>query len=319
MNSLDMKKAYGDKTEKIAENKDFHLFEIKQESGSGTIKRFSLFEGVELCIMDLHVEEIDYAESNHNFSSDFFSINHCFKGLFEATFQDGQCVYLGENDSSINLPEKSPIAHAFPLGRYFGAMIVVDIKAVKGSIEQFISINEEIDLLKIYEKIKASNEFQVFRQVRSISEIFTCMYQEENIFYLRIKFLELLYHLSNQQTLQVKSCKYYERGQVKKVKEIKHFLTNNLGKRYKVEELSIIFKISQTSLKECFKEIYGSPISIFMREYRVSYAEKLLRETTVTIADIAEQVGYENQSKFTETFKKHTGMLPVEYRNQKFD
>ena len=43
-------------------------------------------------------------------------------------------------------------------------------------------------------------------------------------------------------------------------------------------------------------------------------AAALLRETDLSVAEIAGQVGYESQSKFTAAFKEQFGQLPKEYR-----
>lgn len=63
-----------------------------------------------------------------------------------------------------------------------------------------------------------------------------------------------------------------------------------------------------------FKAVYGLPIATYMKEYRVREAMKLLRETDATIAEIAYQVGYRTQGKFSEAFKDIVQMLPTEYR-----
>ena len=46
----------------------------------------------------------------------------------------------------------------------------------------------------------------------------------------------------------------------------------------------------------------------------VVVAAYLLRETDLTMAEIARQVGYESQSKFTAAFKEQYGLLPTAYR-----
>ena len=51
-----------------------------------------------------------------------------------------------------------------------------------------------------------------------------------------------------------------------------------------------------------------------MREYRMKRARELLVHSDQSVAQIAQTVGYENQSKFTQAFKEETGMLPREYR-----
>lgn len=43
-------------------------------------------------------------------------------------------------------------------------------------------------------------------------------------------------------------------------------------------------------------------------------AARLLRETDRSVAEIAQAVGYDSQSKFTAAFKAFFGALPREYR-----
>ena len=51
-----------------------------------------------------------------------------------------------------------------------------------------------------------------------------------------------------------------------------------------------------------------------MKEYRIKQAAILLRQTQATIAEIANQVGYENQSKFATAFRDILKISPAEYR-----
>ena len=83
-----------------------------------------------------------------------------------------------------------------------------------------------------------------------------------------------------------------------------------------IEELSKEFLINTTTLKNTFKGIYGQPIGTYMKEYRIKQAAVLLRQTQATIAEIANQVGYENQSKFATAFRDVIKIAPAEYRKQ---
>lgn len=53
-----------------------------------------------------------------------------------------------------------------------------------------------------------------------------------------------------------------------------------------------------------------------LKEYRIKHAAVLLRQTQVTIAEIANQVGYENQSKLAAAFRDIMMISPAEYRKQ---
>ena len=61
-----------------------------------------------------------------------------------------------------------------------------------------------------------------------------------------------------------------------------------------IEELAERFEISPTSLKKCFKEMYGVPIYTYCRTYRLQIAEKMLREGQLSVAEIAAKIGYIN-------------------------
>ena len=72
--------------------------------------------------------------------------------------------------------------------------------------------------------------------------------------------------------------------------------------------------MNTTTLKTIFKSVYGAPIATYMKEYRIRQAAQLLQDTTYSIAEIAERVGYENQSKFTSAFRSVLHLPPAAYR-----
>ncbi len=101
------------------------------------------------------------------------------------------------------------------------------------------------------------------------------------------------------------------------VNEIHRLITSNPSHRYTVEELASRFHINQTTLKSTFKTVFGQPIATYMKEHHISRAKELLRHSDMLISDIALELGYENPSKFSQAFKRVTGVLPREYRNYK--
>ena len=106
----------------------------------------------------------------------------------------------------------------------------------------------------------------------------------------------------------------YVSQQTELIKEIHHLLTGHLERRFTIEELSRQYLINTSTLKEVFKAVYGQPIARYMKEYRIRKAMELLRNTDMTIADLAAQTGYETQGKFSKAFRDVTQMLPSEYR-----
>lgn len=124
-----------------------------------------------------------------------------------------------------------------------------------------------------------------------------------------------LLHEMIEQVMDVACPRWREEAeQVKIIREIHDDLAQHMDRRVTIEELAHRYLINPTTLKTVFKEVYGSSLAAHMKEHRMERAAALLRETDLSVAEIAGQVGYESQSKFTAAFKEQYGQLPKEYR-----
>jgi AraC family transcriptional regulator len=56
------------------------------------------------------------------------------------------------------------------------------------------------------------------------------------------------------------------------------------------------------------------PIGAYLRKLRLDHAAHALSAGTDSIADIALQAGFFDQSHFSRTFKLHYGLTPRDYR-----
>ncbi len=67
-------------------------------------------------------------------------------------------------------------------------------------------------------------------------------------------------------------------------------------------------------LATAFRRHYGCTIGEFVRRQRVARACRDLAGSDVPLADVALQAGFADQSHFTRTFKRQTGLTPAAYR-----
>lgn len=105
-------------------------------------------------------------------------------------------------------------------------------------------------------------------------------------------------------------------AQDEQIHEIHEYLTQNIDRRVTIEELSRRFLLNPTTLKTAFKAVYGTSLAAHIKEHRMELAAQLLRESPLSIAEIAQRVGYESQSRLTAAFKEYFGIPPKEYRHQ---
>ena len=133
--------------------------------------------------------------------------------------------------------------------------------------------------------------------------------------YFRVKIMELLLYLDALELPQGTEKPYFYKSQVETVKAIRTYLTEHLDRHVTLEELSAQFRIPLTSLKSCFKHVFGSPVNTYMRNYRMDRAAAFLRgEPNTSVTEIAGRVGYDSASKFAAAFRAVKGKSPLEYR-----
>lgn len=90
-----------------------------------------------------------------------------------------------------------------------------------------------------------------------------------------------------------------------------------LGKFPGIENTAKHVGISPTKLKNDFKMMYKKTIYQHFSGQQMVFAFKLIQETDKSIKELANLLGYDNSSKFSERFKLEFGFLPSELRKKK--
>ena len=103
--------------------------------------------------------------------------------------------------------------------------------------------------------------------------------------------------------------------------ELAHDALKRLERDYRkpprFAELAREIGTNQNKLKAVFKEAFGVTMAEYCLERRMREAQQLLLEAALTIAQVAERVGYEHQSSFAAAFHAQVGMSPREYRQHR--
>lgn len=253
-----------------------------------------------------------------NIDKNILEINHCREGREGCRLASGSCLYLGEGDLSIHTMDNCASEMSFPLKHYRGISVVINLSVVVKNPPEILS-DSGIDILQFKEKFCADGNCFIMRAKNEIEHIFSELYSVPDCLqkpYFRLKVQELLLFLCMIDVSKEKRRELYTSPQVEIIKTIHKRLTSNLQERPTIEELSKEYLINPTTLKDTFKGIFGQPIGTYMKEYRIRQAAVLLRQTQATIAEIANKVGYENQSKFATAFRDVLKISPAEYRKQ---
>jgi AraC family transcriptional regulator of arabinose operon len=92
------------------------------------------------------------------------------------------------------------------------------------------------------------------------------------------------------------------------------YIGNNIGQKITINELASQVHLSRYYLAHLFQQSMNVSPAQYIIEERIRYGKALLVSSSLTISEIASKTGFDNAMYFSNTFKKHTGFSPKDYR-----
>lgn len=99
-----------------------------------------------------------------------------------------------------------------------------------------------------------------------------------------------------------------------KIEQAKIIMNENVYKEIDPEELAQKLNISYSWFRKMFKDYTGYSPAKYFQELKLRKAKQLLANTSRSVKEICFQLGYTSTEYFSNLFKKHTGLTPMEYR-----
>lgn len=94
------------------------------------------------------------------------------------------------------------------------------------------------------------------------------------------------------------------------------FVTENYGESIEVADIATQLGLSISQLQREFSRLFGITPNQYIREVRVGVARHMLETSDESIASIAADCGFYDQSHLSRQFKAATGLTPKAYREQ---
>jgi len=83
-----------------------------------------------------------------------------------------------------------------------------------------------------------------------------------------------------------------------------------------IDEAAAIVHMSKPSFMRCFREVTGQSFVTYLNQFRVAKAEELLTNPDISIAAVAQAVGFADQSYFGRVFRTMTNLTPRQFKRQ---
>ena len=276
-----------------------------------------LYPGIELCYLTFSADSFSV---QHKALSHMIQINYCKSGQLMWEMKNGNRIYLNPGDFSLHTMKTcTDSVLTFPNNMYQGLSIYIDLPKASGNPPDLL---ENINIFEtVLPKKFCPNDSPAFLAGNEQTEsIFSAFYDQPETLtlpYQKIKVLELLLYLTKMEFTPQNKLVEYQFELTETIRKIHDQLLQHMEQRITIEELSKQYLINQTTLKNVFKSVYGTSIAAHIKEHRMRQAAYMLIESNMNIAEIAQAVGYDSQSKFTTAFKAYFKVLPREYRKNK--
>ncbi len=289
--------------------------DLTKQHSRNHIETIQLYPGIELSYLTMTTEKMSL---HHAALDHIFEINYCRSGRIGWKMGNANSVYLGQSDFSLHTLKTCADSVMFlPNGTYEGLILSIDLKALTDNPPELIAETGITGQL-LYDKFCKDNLITSLAGNEKTEGIFSAFYNQPEPFrlsYQKIKALELLLYLGRLKVDAGNRLTQYRSEQIEIIREIHEQLIMHMDQHFTIEDLSKQYLMNPTTLKAVFKSVYGTSLAAHIKEHRMKHAASLLRETNLSIAEIAERVSYDSQSRFASAFKKYCGKLPKDYRN----
>jgi len=275
------------------------------------------FRGVFCWANDVYCREIP---TDYDSSFKGMSFNFCTDGGCEVSLYNGNFIYVRRGILSIDT-SATKTSHFYPSCRYKGLEIIFDFNELERDGQEIFS-TIGFNPIKFLESLEGRSvqgslltippeTWQVKANKLAEGLIAQALTMEDIRFYL----MELFFLITKESSeLKKAEVGYLSKGQRAIAAQVESIITNDLAKHYTVEELAGQYGISPSSLKKYFSKLYGMPISMYLHQCRMEESARLIMGGQTPIGQVAERVGYKNQSKFGSAFKEYFGAAPLEYK-----
>jgi transcriptional regulator GlxA family with amidase domain len=141
-------------------------------------------------------------------------------------------------------------------------------------------------------------------------------YAGRNVAVFMSKAFQIDYQRNSQSPFMIfQGQKEHEDEAIKKAQE---YIESNIQERITVDELASMLALSRRNLERRFKKATSNSVVEYMQRVKIEAAKLSLESNQENVNEVMYQVGYTDPKAFRTTFKKITGLSPVQYRSKYF-
>ena len=100
------------------------------------------------------------------------------------------------------------------------------------------------------------------------------------------------------------------------IADVKNVLKEKIYERISIDDICKKTSYSRAYLFKRFKQATGKSVVNYHIDLKIEKAKQLIRERELSVKEISEKLAFDTPNYFSKTFKKKTGLTPLEYRKR---
>jgi transcriptional regulator GlxA family with amidase domain len=100
------------------------------------------------------------------------------------------------------------------------------------------------------------------------------------------------------------------------IKQAQDFIEKNYQDRITVDQLASMLAVGRRNFERRFKKATANTVVEYIQRVKIEAAKKSFESSRENVNEVMYKVGYNDTKAFRTTFKKITGISPIEYRNK---
>lgn len=100
------------------------------------------------------------------------------------------------------------------------------------------------------------------------------------------------------------------------VKKAQAFIEKNFHEKISVDQLASMFALGRRNLERRFKKATSNTVVEYIQRVKIEAAKMSLESSRENVNEVMYKVGYTDNKAFRSTFKKFTGLSPLQYKGK---
>ena len=184
--------------------------------------------------------------------------------------------------------------------------------------KSFTNKNQFDSIQRMLEKAQKGLAFPM-SAILKVYAMLDTLASEQQGFYAVIKFLTILYELSQfeEEAHTLSSSSFAKIGihsDSRRVQKVQEYINTNYQEEIRLNHLADMVGMTPVSFSRFFKLRTGKNLSDYIIDIRLGFASRLLVDSTMSVAEVCYECGFNNLSNFNRIFKKKKECSPKEFR-----